>query len=168
MARSRWTLAGQSAGEGFGAGFNYGMKPGIDRKNSLADLKAKIDQLGQYDPKQLNSLQLKAFGLSPSDMNGDSKYTFPEFQQLSPEDQDLYIRFSKGDRVFAPDSYANASILTWLLGNMRGQGQGNGQPSNQDPDVYVPKGYVYNGTTYYPQSAAEAQQFIDVGAEEVE
>lgn len=62
MARSRWTLAGQGAGEGFAAGFNYGMKPNLDRKNSLADLKAKVDQLGKYNPEQMNVFQRAALG----------------------------------------------------------------------------------------------------------
>lgn len=63
---------GNQAGEGFGAGFNYGMKPAIDRANSLADLKAKIDQLGKFDPAQMNEFQRAALsgksGVNPLDL----------------------------------------------------------------------------------------------------
>jgi hypothetical protein len=167
MARSRWTLAGQGAGEGFAAGFNYGMKPNIDRKNSLADLKAKVDQLGQYDPKQLNELQLTAFGIKPQDKSDD--YTFPEFQSLSPEDQDLYIRFSNGDKIFSPESYANANILNWLAGTL---GAGSPKPKTPKPNSSAPTDVTANFGSYttadgkikYPTSQEQVDRLVNAGA----
>lgn len=116
MARSRWTVMGNQAGEGFGAGFNYGMKPAIDRANSLADLKAKIDQLGQMNPQGLNELQLAALGVSPKDQ---AQITFEEFQALPAAGQKQYLQYSGKYPEYDPSKYAQANLLNMIIPSIK-------------------------------------------------
>lgn len=67
----RNALLGELAGQGFQSGFNYGLKPGVDRANSLADLKSKIDFLGGYSPEKTNVFQQAALGVSPNKSNSN-------------------------------------------------------------------------------------------------